>query len=79
MATHSPITAAAISAWLQAEAGVHRGRADGAAQELANAWNEQDLDYQTVKDILGDWLTNSEPRPKNLADPLAERFGLTLT
>jgi hypothetical protein len=74
-----PITPTAISAWLQREADIPRDRADGAAEELAAAWNELDLDYQTVKDILGDWLTDSEPRPKLLADALAEHFGLTLT
>lgn len=68
-----------ISAWLQVQESIPADRADGAARELAAAWNDEDFDYQTVKDVLGDWLTDDEPRPKYLADPLAEHFGITLT
>lgn len=74
-----PYDATEISAWLQDEEAVAEDRANGAAKEIAVAWNEGDFDYQTVKDVLGDWLTDNEHRPKYLVDPLAEHFDITLT
>jgi hypothetical protein len=76
--SRSSASAAAISGWLQDEEQIPTTRADGAGREIAASWDEGDLDYQTVKDILGDYLTDDEPRPKALADALAGHFGLTL-
>jgi hypothetical protein len=67
-----------ISAWLQREEGMAAERADGAARELASSWSEGDFDYQTTKDIVGDYLTDEESRPKFVADAVAEAFGVTL-
>jgi hypothetical protein len=71
-------TAAVISRHLQAQEGIAADRADSAARELADSWNEGDFDYQTTKDILGDYLTNDDPRPKFIADTTAAAFGITL-
>ncbi|QXV63564.1 hypothetical protein [Amycolatopsis sp. TNS106] len=70
--------AAAISGWLQTDAGVAPDRAEAAGRELAASWGEGDLAYQTGADILGDHLTDDEPRPKLLADDLAAAFSITL-
>ncbi|MFE5565931.1 hypothetical protein ACFQ68_13175 [Amycolatopsis japonica] len=70
--------ASAISDWLQTHASVPSGRADAAGREVAASWDDGDLAYQTVADILGDHLTDDEPRPKLLADDLAAAFGITL-
>jgi hypothetical protein len=73
-------TAAVISRHLQAQEGIAADRADPAARELADSWNEGDFDHQTTKDILGDYLlTNDDPRPKLIADTTAAAFGITLT
>lgn len=68
-----------ISAWLQREEGLAAERADSAARELAASWGEGDFDYQTTKDIVGDYLTDEESRPKFVADAVAQAFGVTLT
>jgi hypothetical protein len=73
------LTPAAIGNWLQAEADIAADRANAAARELAESWLEGDLEYQTAKDILGDHLTDDDPRPKLIADDLAAHVGLTLT
>jgi hypothetical protein len=67
-----------ISAWLQREEGMAADRAEGAARELASSWSEGDFDYQTTKDIVGDYLADDESRPKFVADAVAEAFGVTL-
>lgn len=72
------VAESAISAWLQNHEAIPADRADSAGRALAQSWNAGELDYQTARDILGDWLTDDEPRPKFLADRLAEHFGLTL-
>lgn len=69
----------AISRHLHTEEGIALDRADGAGRELAASWNDGDFDYQTTKDILGDYLSDDDPRPKLVADATAEAFGITLT
>jgi hypothetical protein len=75
----APIDAAAISAWLRHREDIPADRADTAGRALAEVWTAGDRDYQTTRDILGDWLTDDEPCPKFLADDLAAHVGLTLT
>lgn len=72
------IDPAILATWLQNEAGVPADRAAGAAAELAASWTDNDLDYQTARDILGDHLANEDPRPKLIADDLAAHVGLEL-
>ncbi|GAA1983462.1 hypothetical protein [Amycolatopsis minnesotensis] len=71
------VPVAAITAWL-VNADVAPANAAAAAVELAECWADGDLDYQTARDVLGDHLTDDEPRPKLLADDLAAHFGITL-
>jgi hypothetical protein len=75
----APVDAVVISAWLQHREDIPADRADAAGRAPAEVWTAGDRDYQTTRDILGDWLTDDEPRPKFLADDLAAHVGLTLT
>lgn len=73
-----PIDPAALSRWLQ-DNEVPASRADSAAAELADSWNDGDVTYQSARDILGDHLADDDPRPKYLADDVAATAGITLT
>jgi hypothetical protein len=64
-----PIDAVAIGAWLRHREDIPADRADAAGRALAEVWTAGECDYQTTRDILGDWL----------ADDLAAHVGLTLT
>lgn len=74
----APINPSTLTAWLTKEASVPADRATAAAAALACSWNEGDHDYQTARDILGDHLSDHDPRPKLIVEHLAAHVGLTL-
>lgn len=76
--THQDTLTATIAAWLHHKVDLPADRAAAAAGQLAAAWSNHDLDFDTACDAAGDHLADDDPRPGDFVDDLAAHVGLKL-